>query len=73
MRHRTLRLVFGWRAPWSNIAPPVIAAVIALMPAIACRLLLKGVTGQIVAAVVFLVLFGLEWWWFHFQRMRVKR
>jgi O-antigen/teichoic acid export membrane protein len=73
LRHHTLRLVFGWRRPWSNIAPPVIAAVIALVPAIACRLLLDGVAGQIVSAAVFLALFALEWWWFHFRQIPLNR
>jgi O-antigen/teichoic acid export membrane protein len=73
LRHRTLRLVFGWRKPWSNIAPPVIAAGIALIPAVVCRLLLPEVAGQIVSAVLFLGLFGLEWRWFHLRRMRLNR
>ena len=69
LRHRTLRLVFGWRRPWSNIAPPFIAALIAVVPAVVCRLLLKGVAGQITSAVAFLAVFGLRWW-FHFRRGR---
>jgi O-antigen/teichoic acid export membrane protein len=69
LRHRTLRLVFGWQRPWSNIAPPVTAAFIAALPAIVCRLLLHGVAGQITSAVVFLAVFGLEWR-LHFRRRR---
>jgi O-antigen/teichoic acid export membrane protein len=73
LRHRTLRLVFGWRRPWSNVAPPFIVALVALLPAISCRLLLHGVAGQITSAVVFLVLFALQWWWYHFSRARLNR
>jgi O-antigen/teichoic acid export membrane protein len=61
LRHRTLRLVFGWERPWSNVAPPMIAAVIAAVPAIPCRLLLHGVVGQITSGLVFLAVFGLQW------------
>ncbi|MEO8439863.1 MAG: oligosaccharide flippase family protein [Spartobacteria bacterium] len=73
LRHRTLRLVFGWERPWSNIAPPVIAALIAAVPAIPCRLLLDGVVGQITSGLVFLAVFGLQWR-FHFRpRRELKR
>jgi len=67
LRHRTLRLVFGWQRPWNNIAPPVIAALIAALPAIPCRLLLHGFLGQIVSGLVFLAVFGVQWR-FHFWR-----
>jgi len=69
LRHRTLRLVFGWQRPWSNIAPPVIAALVAALPAIVCHLLISGVAGQITSAVVFLAVFGLGWR-FHFRRRK---
>ncbi len=69
LRHRTLRLVFGWERPWSNIAPPVIAALIAAVPAIPCRLLLGGAVGQITSGLVFLAVFGLQWR-FHFRPRR---
>ncbi len=69
LRHRTLRLVFGWERPWSNIAPPVIAACIAALPAVICRLLLHGVAGQITSTILFLAVFGLAWR-FHFRRGR---
>jgi O-antigen/teichoic acid export membrane protein len=62
LRHRTLRLVFGWEKPLRNIAPPVIAAVIAALPAIVCRFLLQGIVAQVVSGLVFLALFGLQWW-----------
>ncbi len=68
LRHRTLRLVFGWQRPWTNVAPPVIAALIALVPAIPLRLALGRISGEVISAVVFLLVFGLEWWWFHYRR-----
>ena len=67
LRHRTLRRVFGWREPWSKLAPPFLAAVIAAAPALVCRFFVHGVPGQILSAFVFLVVFGIEWW-FHFRR-----
>ena len=68
LRHRTLRLVFGWERPWSNVAPPVLAAFIALIPAIPLRLFLPRIVDEVISAVVFLLIFGLEWWWFHYRR-----
>ncbi|HEY3600638.1 MAG TPA: oligosaccharide flippase family protein [Chthoniobacterales bacterium] len=73
LRHRTLRLVFGWEQPWRNVAPPVIAAIIALALAIPIRLLLHGILSEVLSAIVFLLVFGLEWWWFHYRRERVAR
>jgi O-antigen/teichoic acid export membrane protein len=63
LRHRTLRLVFGWEKPLRNIAPPVVAALIATLPAIMCRFLLQGIVAEIVSGLVFLGIFGLQWWW----------
>src|SRR6185369_9094829 len=37
LRHRILRLVFDLEKPLRNLAPPLIAAAIAALPAIACR------------------------------------
>jgi O-antigen/teichoic acid export membrane protein len=61
LRYATLRLVFHWRNPWSNIAPPVIATIIALIPALICQALLEGIVGQLIAAAAFLVVFGIGW------------
>ncbi len=63
LRHRTLRFVFGWEKPLRHIAPPVIAALIAALPAIVCRLVLHGILAEVVSGLVFLVIFGLQWWW----------
>jgi O-antigen/teichoic acid export membrane protein len=70
LRHRALRLVFGWEKPWHNVAPPFAAALIAAGPALTCRLLLDGMTGQILSAALFLLIFGAQWR-FHFRRPRL--
>ena len=60
LRYATLRFVFGWKHSWNDIRPPVVAAVTAFVPAIVCRLLLDGITGQLASAAAFLVVvFGL--------------
>jgi O-antigen/teichoic acid export membrane protein len=73
LRHRTLRLVFGWQRPWSNVAPPFIAAAVASVPAIICRVFLPGVAGQISSALAFLALFALQWWYYHSRPPRLNR
>jgi O-antigen/teichoic acid export membrane protein len=67
LRHRTLRLVFGWERPWQNIAPPVLAAILAAVPAIACRFFFNNMAGQVGSAAIFLLIFGIEW------RFQVRR
>ena len=61
LRFLALRFVFKWRTSWRNIAPPVIATFIALLPALPGRMLLDGIPGQLVAAAIFLTIFGLSW------------
>ena len=61
LRYRALRIVFRWRNPWGDVRQPLLAAIIAAAPAIACRLLIDGMTGQIIAALVFLLLYGGGW------------
>jgi O-antigen/teichoic acid export membrane protein len=61
LRHVILRLVFRWRDPWSSIRPPIFAAIIAFIPALSCRLLLGRITGQVVAGLVFIAIFGSSW------------
>jgi O-antigen/teichoic acid export membrane protein len=69
VRNITLRLVFRWHNPWSNVAPPLAAALLALIPALVLRTLLHGIPGQISAAIVFLLVFGFAW---NRQRLRFK-
>ena len=51
-------LVFRWRDPSSDIRPPILTAVIAVVPALMCRLFLDGIAGQVIAGLVFLAIFG---------------
>ena len=61
LRYRALRMVFRWQNPWGDLARPLLAALIAGAPAVACRLLIDGATGQVIAALVFLMLYGGAW------------
>ncbi len=65
LRYTTLRWVFHWKDSWSDIRPPLIAAVTALVPALVCRVLLEGIVGQVISATVFLAVFGVQWWQHH--------
>jgi O-antigen/teichoic acid export membrane protein len=65
LRYRALRMVFRWQNPWGDLGQPVLAALIALVPAIACRLFIGEMTGQVIAALVFLVVYGAAW--LHFR------
>jgi O-antigen/teichoic acid export membrane protein len=61
LRYRALRMVFRWRNPWGDLGRPLFAAGIAGAAAIICRLSIDGLTGQVVSAIVFLVVYGLAW------------
>ena len=61
LRYTTLRWVFHWKDSWSDIRPPLIVAVIALVPALLCRALLHGTVGQVTSALAFLAVFGIQW------------
>jgi O-antigen/teichoic acid export membrane protein len=67
LRCATLRFVFRWKQSWNDISPPVVAAIIAFVPAIVFRVLLDGIAAQLTSAVAFLVVFGLGWWRHHVQ------
>jgi O-antigen/teichoic acid export membrane protein len=72
LRYATLRWVFHWKDSWSDISRPLIAAGIAIVPALVCRGFLSGVVGQVTSAAVFLAVFGVRWWrhhwYFHLRR-----
>jgi O-antigen/teichoic acid export membrane protein len=68
LRYATLRWVFHWKDSWSDIRPPLVAAGIALVPAIVCRAFLGGIAGQVISAVAFLTVFGVQWWQHHIHR-----
>jgi O-antigen/teichoic acid export membrane protein len=61
LRYLALRLVFRWPNPWKNISPPVIAAMLAIVPALICRVSLNGIAAQLTGAAVFLAVFGTGW------------
>src|SRR6266496_3517075 len=68
LRYATLRWVFHWKDSWSDIRPPLIAAMIALFPALICRALFSGIAAQLISAIVFLLLFGAGWLRHHLRR-----
>ena len=61
LRYHTLRLVFRWRNPWRDVGAPLLCAVIAVTPALLVRLLIAGMLGQVLAALVFLAVFFVLW------------
>ena len=58
---RALRSVFGWRSPWANVGAPFIGALIAMVPALVCRAIIRGVIGEISSSVVFLGAYFIAW------------
>ena len=68
LRYATLRWVFHWKDSWSDISHPLIAAGIAIVPALICRGFLSGIVGQVSSAGVFLAIFGAQWWHHHLHR-----
>lgn len=72
LRYATLRFVFRWKDSWSDIRPPLVAAVIAFLPAILCRALLEGIMGQVTSAAAFLATFCAQWLRHHL-RSKPKR
>jgi len=61
LRYRALRSVFRWRNPWGDVGHPLIAAVLAMTAALVCRVAISGIAGQLAAAAVFLLVYGLAW------------
>ena len=61
LRYRALRMVFRWQNPWGDVGRPLLAAAIAAVPAIACRVMIAGLTGQVIAALVFFLVYGGGW------------
>ncbi len=61
LRYRALRMVFRWRNPWGDIGRPLMAALVATAPALACLMMIEGVTGQLIASGAFLLVYGGAW------------
>ena len=68
LRYITLRFVFHWKDSWRDIGPPMIAALIAVIPALFCRALLGGIVGQVTSTAAFLAVFGALWLRHHWHR-----
>jgi O-antigen/teichoic acid export membrane protein len=61
LRYRALRMVFRWRNPWGDIGHPLIAALLATVPALVCRAMIEGIAGQVIAALAFLLVYAVAW------------
>jgi O-antigen/teichoic acid export membrane protein len=61
LRYRALRMVFRWRNPWGDIGHPLVAALLATVPALACRVIIEGTAGQLMASGAFLFVYGGAW------------
>jgi O-antigen/teichoic acid export membrane protein len=71
LRYRALRMVFRWQNPWGDVGQPLLAGVIAGVPAIVCRILIEGMMGQVVAAIVFLLIYGASWLHYRHRKANV--
>jgi O-antigen/teichoic acid export membrane protein len=61
LRYGALRLVFHWPNPWSEIGPPILWAITAMVCALPPRMLVHGMAGQVMSALVFLAVFSAGW------------
>jgi O-antigen/teichoic acid export membrane protein len=59
-----LRVVFRWENPWNEIRPVVIAAILAVVPALVCRFYFPGIIGQVSGALLCLALFTGSWFYY---------
>jgi len=71
LRYATLRWVFRWKDSWNDVRPPLVIAIVALVPALICRAFVSGIAGQIISAIAFLLVFG-PGWLRHHLRHRVQ-
>jgi O-antigen/teichoic acid export membrane protein len=67
LRYVTLKFVFHWKDSWNDIRPPIVAAFLAAIPALACRAFLAGIWAQVASASIFLAIFGAQWLKHHFN------
>lgn len=61
LRSLVLRFVFHWHNDWKMLAPPIIAVLIALVPALICRSFFAGITNQLISGTIFLIVCGIGW------------
>jgi O-antigen/teichoic acid export membrane protein len=67
-----LWLVFHWESPWNEIRPVVFAAVLAIVPAVICRLYFPGIAGQIGGALLCLGLFTGSWFYYRRTQNQIE-
>ena len=72
LRYVTLRFVFHWEDSWRDVRPPLVAALIATVPALICRSLLSGIPKEVLSAAVFLLIFGVQWLKHHWDVIRQR-
>src|SRR2546423_6192699 len=65
-RYIALRFVFNWKESWEDVRPPIVAFMIALIPALVCHWFFSGIAGQLISAALFLAVFGAAWARHHF-------
>jgi hypothetical protein len=70
LRYRTLRMVFAGEIRGRH-CHPLIAALLATMPALVCRVMIGGVAGQIIASGAFLLVYGGAW--LYYRRAELSR
>ena len=61
LRSLVLRFVFHWHNDWKMLAPPIIAVLASLVPAMICRAFLAGITSQLISGAIFLAGCGAAW------------
>lgn len=61
VRNIILRFVFNWRSSWTSISEPFFAAFVAMVPALAVRLIWRSRPTEGISGSVFLALFALLW------------
>ena len=67
LRYSALRFVFLWKESWADVRPPLVAFILALIPALCAHWFVHGVAGQLVSVGIFLTLFGIAWARHHFS------
>jgi len=66
-----LRVVFHWPSPWADVRPVLLVSAAGILPAVACRVLLSGIIGQLSGATICVAVFAAGW--FYHQRSQATR
>jgi O-antigen/teichoic acid export membrane protein len=62
LRFAEMRHVFGWTWPWQSLTRPVLAFVVAFVPAALIRVSTSGLMMEATAGVLFLLIYAGTWW-----------